>query len=557
MKTDAPELINTGNAFTVKYKGKFLYSSKDPLGNVTKVIANTIIREKTLIFIPGIGLGYGLKELLKKLPRSCFIICVEIDQKLMDLCLHHAELKGLDDKRLIILRTDGIRSVMHTLSSFGVHNVRRMQTIKLSASNQLFAKGYGKIQDALQTEIKNYWQNRMTMIFMGKIFVKNIIVNLPYLSFAHDIEQLKTTLPIAVIGAGPSLDRSIYLLKEIQDNVLILAVDTALSTLCAHSIKPDFIFSLEAQFINIQDFITDKHPEIPLLCDCSVAPQVMRLFKSIFCFSSQFYDLNILKRLKQAKLLPSSIPALGSVGIAAVYCSLRITGGPVLLAGLDFSYVGKKTHAKNTYFHKFISTSALRFTPAEHINFQTLYKRPLLEIKDKKGGSLQSDLILHSYAENLSRLISLNKTRVYDISSSGLDCGAKQCDSIAKLKALLAGCNKSSFSLQDTSTNDRRQHYSSTVITQFLDQEEILLQQALDIINPLLKNHGEVKGRFGDKEFEELKDIDYVFFHLPHKTMLPDYTKSLLEHMRAYCLYYRTKIKQAKTRQPASCLRKS
>ncbi|MBN1799168.1 MAG: motility associated factor glycosyltransferase family protein [Spirochaetales bacterium] len=548
MKSDTPELISTGNAFTVKYKGNFLYSSKDPLGNVARIIANTTIHEKTLIFIPGIGLGYGVKELLKKLPNSCFIICVEIDRNLMDLCLNHGELKDLNDKRLIILRTDGIGSVIQALSTIGVHNVRRMQTVKLSASYQLFAEYYTRIQEVLQTEIKNYWQNKMTMIFMGKLLVKNIITNLPYLAHAGDIAQVKTSLPIAVIGAGPSLDSSIRLLKEIQDRVLILVVDTALSTLCAHSLLPDFILSLEAQFINIQDFITDNRPEIPLLCDCSVSPQVMRLCKSIFCFSSQFYDLQLLKRLNQLGLLPSPIPALGSVGIAAVYCALQITSGPVLLAGLDFSYGGKKTHAKNTYFHKLISTSALRLNPAEHQNFQTIYNRPLLEIKDKKGNPLQSDLILHSYAENLSRLVALNRTRVYDISSGGLDCGAEQYDDIPKLKALLAGCKKSSFSLPGRADNKHRHHYSPAVITRFLDQELLLLQQALDLINPLLENGGETEGRFKPEEFEKLEKIDYVFFHLPHKTALPAYTKSLLQHIKAYCLYYRTKLKQAKSK---------
>jgi hypothetical protein len=548
MKSGLPELIHTGNAYTIKYKGIFLYSSKNPLGHVSRIIANTPIYEKTLIFIPGIGLGYGIMELLHKLPPHCFIICVETDQNLMDLYLTHAEREGLDDKRLIILRTESIQAVVQALFSFGLDNIRRMKTVKLCASYQLFSQSYAKIEETLQSHIRNYWQNKMTVIFMGKLLIKNIITNLPYLASAYDMEQLTTTLPIAVVGAGPSLDKSIPLLKAIHDKVLILAVDTVLSTLCAYSLKPDFIFSLEAQFINLQDFIADKEAGIPLLCDCSVTPQVMRLFKHIFCFSSQFSELSLLTRLKQLNLLPSPIPALGSVGIAAVYCALKITRGPVLLAGLDFCYGGKKTHAKNTYFHKLMTTHALRFSPSEHINFQAVHNRPLIGIKDKKGKSVQSDLIFYSYAENFSRLVALNKARVYDISAGGLDCGAEQCDSLSQLKTILTDVKKSSFSLQQILAQNHQPRYSSDAITQFFHQEELLLDRALAIVNLRLKNSCEGKGRFTDEEYKTLKAVDYVFFHLPHKTVLPDYTKSLLEHIRAYCLYYRAKIKQAKMR---------
>jgi hypothetical protein len=546
MNKELPELVNTGKGFTVKYKGKYLYSNIDPVGKIKKLISQLIIQDKTLIFIPCLGLGYGLKMLLKKLPPHCFVICVEADEKLMSLNLKHGEGKDLKHKRLVLVQSQNVAAIIKALHSLGIQNVRRVQRLILCGGYSLFQDTYDLMQQALEKEIKTYWQNRITLLFLGRLLVKNIFANLPSLITAHDLKYLKTEVPIVVVGAGPSLDATIPLLKEIQEKVFILATDTALGTLLAYSLVPDLIFSLEAQFFNIQDFILDQSINIPILCDLSVTPQVLRLFKAAYFFSSQFYNLEILERLKQHNLLPVTIPPLGSVGIAAVYCALQITNAPVLLAGLDFSFGGKKTHAKNTIFHKLMLINSERFCPSEQINFKALLKRPLLSLNDKTGKPILSDLIFHSYLESLSRLISLYPERVYDLSPLGIASGAKPGHDLSLLKDLLPNYEKENSRLVDRQIPPEAAGYSPNSLVQFFNEEEKLLKEALEITYSLLKEKKRDSGVLDGSSFAKLKAVDYTYFHLPHNISLPRYTRSFLQHIQAFCRYYLTKVKQVK-----------
>jgi hypothetical protein len=539
MKREEPELVTTGGSYTVKYKGRFLYSSKNPTGNVLRLVSGLTIRDKTLVFVPGVGLGYGLKELLEKLPPDCHILCVEADQKLMNLCLREGKLSGLTDKRLVLIRTAEPDAVLKSLSGIGMSTVRRVQMVALCAAYQLEAPLYNSMRDLLENRIKTYWQNKITTIFMGRLMVKNYFSNLPQLVRAYDLGRLKTDLPLVVAGAGPSLDRCIQTIKRIRTRVRILAADTALNNLLGHGITPDFILSLDAQFFNMEDFISNSRFDIPLICDLAVTPQVVRRFKTVYFFSSEFYELRLFTHLKEFGLLPLSIPPLGSVGIAAVYCALLMTTGPVFLAGLDFGYPGRRTHAKNTYFHTIILTQGSRLKTGEQINFGAIAGRPLLTVDAVNGKPLLTDLVLFSYAENLRQLVGQHGDRIFAISPEGADCGAKRYAAGSPPPAgapALAADVPGSAQEYPSGTPGR--------ILEFLRAEEALLANALEAVDTRLQSAAGDRGELAPEEFEALKAVDYAYFHLPHKTTLPCYTRSLLRHVKAFCHYYRTKIAQ-------------
>ena len=48
-----------------------------------------------------------------------------------------------------------------------------------------------------------------------------------------------------VVGAGPSLDKNVEVLKKYKDKVIILCCERAIGTLKAHSLKPDFILTVK------------------------------------------------------------------------------------------------------------------------------------------------------------------------------------------------------------------------------------------------------------------------------------------------------------------------
>ncbi|HEC61106.1 MAG TPA: hypothetical protein ENI27_02500 [bacterium] len=170
---DRPELIETGRGLTIRFRGKLLYSDDDPRASASKRAANAQLANNTLIFVPSLGLGYGLKELLSRLPADCYIFCVEADQELMAIALKYKpELPK--DPRLFIVRTEGTDRVLDMAKQLGLWRFRRLKTLPLCAGYHLHRHIYDHMERGLEEEIRRYWQNKITLIGMARLWAGNL-----------------------------------------------------------------------------------------------------------------------------------------------------------------------------------------------------------------------------------------------------------------------------------------------------------------------------------------------------------------------------------------------
>jgi len=77
-----------------------------------------------------------------------------------------------------------------------------------------------------------------------KISLNNTIMNLKKTKYIFEGSNF-INHPVVVVGAGPSLDNDIKLLKEIHTKAIIISCGTALRTLWKYGIKPDFHVDIE------------------------------------------------------------------------------------------------------------------------------------------------------------------------------------------------------------------------------------------------------------------------------------------------------------------------
>ncbi len=531
MSSDIPLLEDTGRGFTIFYKGKHLYSPRKPYESaVNRVkrlsipadiagneIKKTLLAEKSLIFIPAIGLAYGFKELLEILPAESHILCIEADQKLMALAFTQEFAPIPTDPRLTIVRTADPAGAVKTLREIGTDKFRRLIPLYLSGGFHLYREIYNNLQRSLEEEIRRFWQNKITLINMADLWVKNLFENLLSLPQARDIGVLKTAKTILVIGAGPSLEETITLLRNYRAGCILLAVDTALPVLLAHRIVPDYIFALEAQIANLQDFIpyaADSSSRIPLICDITSNPGVVRLFSpNVFFFSSHFFPLRLFQRLQEKELLPTPFPALGSVGVAAVYAAINITSGPVLVAGLDFSFPCYKTHARGSPVNLAMLHRAGRLTPVGLTSYEQVLSRPLLRLKGKGGGEVVTDLVLQSYSVQLKEHLN-NLNRVYDLGRQGLPFGARSINSEKELIEIL----KKPYKGNGQTGKDKLstiKAFPASSIDKLLRGEIHRLEVIIEGIKTNL-NHVDVED-FLEQErlIPLLEELNYLYLHFP------------------------------------------
>ncbi|HOV64183.1 MAG TPA: DUF115 domain-containing protein, partial [Spirochaetia bacterium] len=351
-----PLLSNTGRGFTVSYRGRFLYSAVDPEGRAERIASSVPKEEQTLYLIPSPLLFYGCKTILKNLPQTSRIFCVEADEALMSLSLSSAE-TIIEDERVSYIRTaDPLLAGRYLEERIGAWRFRRVRLIPLNGGYALYKTVYDAIEAQLDTVIQTYWRNRMTLMHMGPLWVKNVFLNLIQLPHTLPLSALHTEQPVWVAGAGESLERALPLMKAHREEFFLIAVDTALPCLTQSGITPDLILALEAQYANLKDFIGFANRSVPLCADISSFPGVLRLFQgNKFLFASRFADTALLSRLREhfsrEHFSIEELPPLGSVGVVAVKIGLDMTEAPLIVSGLDFSYTPGKTHSRGAPVH--------------------------------------------------------------------------------------------------------------------------------------------------------------------------------------------------------------
>ena len=466
-----PRLDDTGRGYTITYRGKALYSPRDPQGGAIRRVEKISLEPKTLVFIPSLGLGYGVPELLDKIPESCHILCIEVDERLFKLALSAGPALPKSN-RLTIIRTTQPKQAAAVLHKLGLWRFRRLLPLHLSGGYQLYRREYRELQEALEEEIRLFWQNKLTLVAMSHLWLKNLFTNLRLLPEAGDISELSTGRPVLVTGAGPSLEKSLDWIARIRKQTILMAVDTSLPVLSEANLLPDWVFTLDAQIYTVLDFIPCRDPRIKLLCDLTSNPQSLRLFPELFFFSTRFHPLQLFDRLESTGLLPTPLQPRGSVGVSAVEAALLMTKGPVLFTGLDFSYPQGQPHARGAPSQRAMHLNCTRIRPCGMSAFETLLARPRLWIEGKSGKRLLSDLVLHSYARQLYRIVA-DSPRTFDLGPEGLPVGAQRIRSFSELERI---CSQGSKPRSGTRRAHDRKRVAEQVRT-FCEKEQALVSR--------------------------------------------------------------------------------
>lgn len=189
---------------------------------------------------------------------------------------------------------------------------------------------------------------RQTRQEEGYIAQKNIIENLPYYvvnRVSSDLKDSQRGIPVAVIGAGPSLDATIHIVKKHSSKFLIFAVDSALGILHEQGITPDATFSIDAEkpaAACVQKkqspgtlFLSIKSPND--WCQYRESPK-------------HFLSGNNLTEdwLAEQGIPKSELSALGNCGITAVKTAMHLGCTPILLFGMDHATSESgEGHARN------------------------------------------------------------------------------------------------------------------------------------------------------------------------------------------------------------------
>ena len=512
-ESEQPLLRQTDAGSTLHWKGINFYPGADPVEYARRKARVFSLLPRTLVFVPSVGLGYGLDELLRALPAGSEVLCVEAFQEVMRIAL-----TGIPrDSRLHVVRTADAADAAAVLRQLGPGRFRRVAEVPLCAGYRAAPGLYADIRSLLEQEVMRYWQNRLTMIALGSLQVRNLISNLALLPAADDFSALFTDRPVVVAGAGPSLEGSLPLLAEQRGRFTLVAVDTALPTLRGGGLAPDLVVAVEAQAANNQDFIPAPAAPALLAADLSVHPSAARLFPGrLYFFSSEFAPLRFWERLARAGLRPFPFPALGSVGVAAVHAAVALTTGAIFLTGLDFSFPDGRTHARGSPVSLSMLARCCRLEPAGQDVFRSLEARRLVRRPDKRGRPVLTDRVMSSYRDGLEAEVRAASRPFFDCGETGLPLGARTI-SESEFAALLPAAAVTGQAVRVRP--DRR--FAGSAVRPFIASERSLLAEFL-------------RAPSGPR----LSEIDYAWAHFPDEPEPSSPDQGFVARARVAALYY-------------------
>jgi hypothetical protein len=497
--------------------GKTLLSGIDPVRRAERTADAIPVKDRTLYFCPSPLYGYGLDRLLERLsaeaPNSA-VLCVEADSELFELARNSTVPSLAQNKNLRITDICEEAALCALVrESWGALMFRRLETVRLTGGWQLFPELYDSLCEALRREIATDWGNAMTLAKLGRLYIRNALVNLSLVPRFPSIEKLSFgESPVLVLGAGPSLDETLYALElHFKESLRspesrpfkIICVDTCLGALKDRNIIPDLTVILESQHWNLRDFNGCRDWNVKAAVDFSALPASARVLGGEgYLFMTPWTQLRIFDRLKEAGLLPSVIPPLGSVGLTAVEIARRTSRGKIILCGLDFSFSLDKYHARATPGHRAKLNAHTRLRGLFNMS---AYAASFAAVS-KSAVSVRTNHVMQNYRDLFEREFSLD-ARLFDVSGTGLSLGIKTLSLDEALSLLGGDFFYHEPSRTNTNRREKREILTEKVLT-FYDGEIARLKELRDMLTgDAAADRGRLNVLVGE--------CDYLWAHFP------------------------------------------
>ncbi|APQ61578.1 hypothetical protein VK72_24345 [Paenibacillus polymyxa] len=328
---------------------------------------NEVKPQAHVIFF-GVGLGYHIREFLRKYPNTSFSI-VEPDTGLMNIFLQHLnENDWLADEMIEEVMVGGMTGetigTLHRL----IDRVSGILVVPWLPYRSLFAAELKKFNEILYKMVSNKKDKMAINNVYEKKWALNSIHNFPYILHSSDFLQAGSEhirgKPALVISAGPSLNDEIEHLRHIRENNLayLFTVGSAVNTLVEHGIYPHGTFSYDPNEHNvnvIQKVIDKRIDSIPLIFGSTVGKHTLdhypgRLMHIII--SQDELSKHVLRTPEGNK--PTIINDAPSVAVIALQCLIQMKADPVVLVGQNLAYRDEQYYAEGITHAQGVPASA-------------------------------------------------------------------------------------------------------------------------------------------------------------------------------------------------------
>ena len=367
----------------------YLHSRYDPVREADRLVRESTPPGVSLGVFYGFGLGY-LVESFVRLHPSTPVAVIEPDPGLFGRALEARDLRPLlADPRLHWFLGGSPEQALLGVEELPLGVV---QVVRLRPVYDLHAGWYGELDRLLEAALARREVNTNTLRRFGRLWVRNLLANLdPLLDFPglRALEGALRGLPAVVLAAGPSLDGFLALLPQVRERAVLIAVDTSLRPCLAAGVEPDFLLVIDPQYWNSRHLDRAAPRRTVLVSETSTWPGVFRRLRLPAFLASSIFPLG--QHLESVAGPKGPLGAGGSVATSAWDFARLAGAGPILVAGMDLGFPGRRTHARGTFFEELRPVLSGRLVPAEELAYRYLREAGLFPCPANGGGTTLSD----------------------------------------------------------------------------------------------------------------------------------------------------------------------
>jgi hypothetical protein len=311
-----------------------------------------------ILYIYGIGLGYhyaALKGWLRE-KRERRIIFLEDELAAIDALLHseHAEDLLYDSQAVIHFIANPKQVQKHLEELAATYSCDRIEVKAIESYQQKKKSRFHQIRLKLH-RLSAVHHAILTESLYTHRMLANLLRNIPRWAGSFLAGGLKgkfCNVPAVICGAGPSLQSSLPLLKEVEDRALIIAGGSTIAALSNQGIQPHLGIAIDPNGEEFDRLKIASSYEMPLIYGTRLQPDVFNTANSERGYlisdtggpCERYFEKQM--GIEGDPVGPELGPEALSVTTLAIALAVEMGCSPILLNGIDLAYSEQKRYAE-------------------------------------------------------------------------------------------------------------------------------------------------------------------------------------------------------------------
>ncbi|NCC58135.1 MAG: DUF115 domain-containing protein [Synergistales bacterium] len=291
------------------------------------------------------------------------------------------------------------------------------KAVSIHHEGETEAVDFGEVESAFKKEVIY----RLTVLGNSPedtlLGLRHAALNTPRILQSPRVEELKAVYggkPFVAVAAGPSLEKNVHLLNDIQDKCVIVACDTVLFHLLEKGIVPHVVTSIERPYVTYAAWVPrvlEKHREecgkILLLSQSVSYPLIAGQWPGPNIVVGKL-DVPVDSWFTGAVLGEQLLYSGLSVAHMALALAIACGATSVALIGQDLAFgEGGVSHASDT-------------VPESALAVEQLRRRGRVSVPGALGGTVETSTIWLTFIQIFERLlVNHEDTPVFDCTEGG------------------------------------------------------------------------------------------------------------------------------------------